>query len=142
MQGFGYIFHRDAQSTHPPLLDPNAIDGPFELFGLQVVPVPLQHGPGTTCGYRIGPFAYLTDCNGISPASLDALQGVATVVIDGLRWTSHASHFNITGAIDAVRPLQPARTILTHLTHEVLHADGCRLPHGVEFAYDGMVIEL
>lgn len=142
LQGFGYIFHRDAQSTHPPLLDPNAIDGPFELFGLQVVPVPLQHGPGTTCGYRIGPFAYLTDCNGISPASLDALQGVATVVIDGLRWTSHASHFNITGAIDAVRPLQPARTILTHLTHEVLHADGCRLPHGVEFAYDGMVIEL
>jgi len=34
------------------------------------------------------------------------------------------------------------RTILTHLTHEVFHAESSRLPQGVEFAWDGMSFEL
>ena len=140
--GFGYIFHRDERATHPPLLDPHTIEGPFDLFGLAVVPIPLEHGAGVSCGYRIGPFAYLTDCSGIPAASLALLQGVATVVIDGLRWSSHPYHFNIQGAIDAVRPLGVTRAILTHLTHEVLHVEEERLPDGVVFAYDGMLIEL
>ena len=107
-----------------------------------MVPIPLEHGAGVSCGYRIGSFAYLTDCSGIPAASLALLQGVATVVIDGLRWSSHPYHFNIQGAIDAVRPLGVTRTILTHLTHEVLHVEEERLPDGVVFAYDGMLIEL
>ena len=142
LSGFSYIFHRDERGTHPPLLEPQTIAGPFDLFGLQVVPIPLEHGAGVSCGYRIGPFAYLTDCSGIPAASLALLQGIATVVIDGLRWSSHPYHFNIAGAIEAIRPLQAGRIILTHLTHEVLHAEEGRLPDGVEFAYDGMSIEL
>ncbi len=140
--GFGYIFHRDEGATHPALLEAHPIAGPFPLFGLEVVPVPLEHGPGTTCGYRIGSFAYLTDCSGISPASLALLQGVATVVIDGLRWSSHPYHYNIEGAIAVARQLQARRIILTHLTHEVRHSEQARLPDGVCFAYDGMVLDL
>lgn len=140
--GFGYIFHRDEQATHPPLLEAHVIKGPFDLFGLQIIPVMLEHGTGVTCGYRIGSFAYLTDCNGISPDSLALLRGVATVVIDGLRWTAHSSHFNISGAIQAAQQLPARRIILTHLTHEVRHAEQERLPDGVEFAFDGMVLEL
>ncbi len=139
---FSYIFDQSGAATHPALLDASDIDGPFELFGLQVVPVPLEHGNGTAYGYRIGPFAYLTDCSAIPALSCGLLQGVTTVLIDGLRWSEHPFHFNISGAIAAVEPLQPVRTILTHLTHEVRHADQTRLPNGVEFAYDGMVIEL
>jgi len=138
VSGFGYIFHQDHGATHPPLLEPRIIDGPFELFGLPVVPVPLEHGAGVACGYRVGSFAYLTDCSSISSTSLALLQGVATVVIDGLRWSDHPYHFNIQGAIAAVQSLQTERTILTHLTHEVSHAEQGRLPEGVAFAYDGM----
>lgn len=142
LSGFSYIFHRGEGGTHPPLLEARTIDGPFDLFGLEVVPIPLEHGTGVSCGYRIGSFAYLTDCSRIPDESLALLQGVATVIIDGLRWTSHPYHFNIEGAIEAVSPLQVSRVILTHLTHEVLHAEESRLPDGVEFAYDGMSFEL
>ena len=140
--GFRYIFTRDDGATHPPLMEPMVIDAPFELFGLTVTPVPLEHGSGFSCGYRIGPFAYLTDCSGISAASLLLLQGVHTVVIDGLRWTPHPFHYNIEGAIEAAREMGAVRTILTHLTHEVSHEENARLPEGVEFAYDGMSFEM
>lgn len=142
LQGFGYVFFQAEGATHPPLLDARVADGPFNLFGLEVVPIPLDHGAGSSCGYRIGSFAYLTDCSAIPPASLALLQGVVTVVIDGLRWSSHPYHFNIEGAIAIMQQLQVSRTILTHLTHEVSHAEEQRLPDGVEFAYDGMVLEL
>jgi len=140
--GFRYVFERGEQDTHPPLLQPMAIDGPFELFGLPVVPVRLVHGPGMSCGYRIGSFAYLTDCNDIPDASMALLQGLETLLIDGLRWSAHPFHFNIAGAIAVAQQLGVPRIVLTHLTHEVAHAESLRLPAGVEFAYDGMTFEL
>ena len=103
----------------------------------------LGHGSGSSCGYRIGDFAYLTDCSSIPELSVPLLYGLDTLVIDGLRWSSHPFHFNIEGAIEAAGRLGARRTILTHLTHEVLHSEGeQRLPDGVEFAWDGMTIEL
>lgn len=140
--GFGYIFHHVDGASHPPLLEARPVDGPFELFGLQIVPIPLEHGTGFSCGYRIGTFAYLTDCSGIPPASRALLAGVKTVVVDGLRWTVHPYHFNIDGAIAAMRQLQIEHIILTHLTHEVRHDEEARLPEGVRFAFDGMTLEL
>ena len=38
--------------------------------------------------------------------------------------------------------MQPGRTILTHLSHDVLYADGEKLPSGFEFAYDGMEFDV
>lgn len=140
--GFRYIFERGVQDTHPALLQPIGIDGPFDLFGLSVVPIKLVHGPGFSCGYRIGGFAYLTDCSGIPESSMALLHGVTTLVIDGLRWSSHPFHFNIQGAIAVAQTLGAARIILTHLTHEVAHAESAQLPAGVEFAYDGMTLQL
>lgn len=140
--GFRYIFERREQDTHPPLLLPFASEGPFELFGLTVVPVPLVHGPGFSCGYRIGSFAYLTDCSGIPDSSLLLLSGVKTLVIDGLRWSPHPFHFNIEGAIAAGRALGADRIILTHLTHEVAYAQSAQLPAGVAFAYDGLTLQV
>lgn len=136
--GFGYIFARGPGDTHPPLLQAIALEGAFELFGLEVVPIPLQHGAGEATGYRIGSFAYLTDCSAIPSASCALLAGVETVVIDGLRWTEHPFHFNISEAIAVAQRIGCQRTILTHLTHEVGHAEQVRLPAGVEFAYDGL----
>lgn len=140
--GFRYIFERGAEDTHPPLLEPVSIDGPFELFGQEVVPVPLVHGAGSACGYRVGNFAYLTDCNDLPQKSLKLLEGLELLVIDGLRWSEHPFHYNIKGAIEVARRLKVPRTILTHLTHEVLHADSAKLPAGVEFAFDGMKLQM
>lgn len=141
-QGFNYIFLEKESSGYKPLLEANVIDGPFELFGLEFIPVPLQHGNITAMGYRIGNFAYLTDCSSIADSSLALLQGVDILIIDGLRWNPHPFHFNIEAAIEITRPLNASRTILTHLSHDVLYADGCKLPAGYEFAYDGQNFEI
>jgi len=135
---FGYIFSRENNGTHPPLLQPNIITDSFSLFGLEITPVPLIHGAGHSCGYRIDSFAYLTDCSAIPATSKSLLADVKTVIIDGLRWKKHPYHFNIMSAIEAAHNIGASRIILTHLTHEVSYSDGHLLPEGVEFAFDGM----
>ncbi|QEM69856.1 MBL fold metallo-hydrolase [Geobacter sp. FeAm09] len=140
--GFRYIFFETGGSGYTPLLSPRELSGPFELFGLTVVPIPLLHGKGTATGFRIGPIAYLTDCSAIPASSLPLLEGLDVLIMDGLRWTPHPFHFNIEGAIAAVEPIRPARVVLTHLTHEVLHSEQATLPPGFEFAYDGMAFDV
>jgi phosphoribosyl 1,2-cyclic phosphate phosphodiesterase len=141
MNGFRYIFQEHEGSGYTPLLKPVEVDDSFELFGLTILPVPLQHGRTQALGFRIGNFAYLTDCNGIPPASLALLEGLDVLVVDGLRWNPHPFHFNIAEAIAATTPLRAVRTVLTHLSHDVLFADGAALPSGYEFACDGMTFD-
>lgn len=140
--GFKYIFEEHESSGYKPLLSINEIDSPFELFGLNIVPVPLVHGKTSALGYRIGSFAYLTDCSAIPDSSLPLLEGLDLLVMDGLRWTEHPFHFNIDGAVAAARQIKAARVVLTHLTHEVAYSESCKLPPGFEFAYDGLEFDL
>ncbi len=135
---FSYVFREKPGSGYPPLLKPFLVDGVVEIEEVQIVPVPLRHGKGVSTGYRIGDICYLTDCNGIPAASEKLLKGVRVVIIDGLRWSPHPSHFSIETAIAAAAGLAPERIVLTHITHEVSHADAVKLPGGVELAYDGM----
>jgi len=139
---FSYIFHEHEGSGYTPILKPLEVADPFDLFGLTIIPVALVHGRTQALGFRIGRFAYLTDCNGIPPSSAALLDGLDVLVVDGLRWKPHPFHFNIEEAIAATRPLKAARTILTHLSHDVLFADGAALPPGFEFACDGMTFEI
>jgi phosphoribosyl 1,2-cyclic phosphate phosphodiesterase len=45
-------------------------------------------------------------------------------------------------ALEYVERLKPRRTFFTHIAHDIKHArDSARLPPGVEFAYDGLVVE-
>ncbi|OGU14612.1 MAG: MBL fold metallo-hydrolase [Geobacteraceae bacterium GWC2_53_11] len=140
--GFSYIFTEHDGSGYTPLLVAHEISTSFELFGQTVIPVPLQHGKTFSYGYRIGNFAYLTDCSAIPDSSMDLLQGLDLLIIDGLRWTEHPYHFNITGAIAAARKMGAHRTIMTHLTHEISYSENGKLPSGFEFAYDGMEFQL
>ncbi|MDD2581774.1 MAG: GPMC system MBL fold metallohydrolase [Desulfuromonadaceae bacterium] len=140
--GFSYIFDENQSSGYTPLLSPNEISSPFELFGQIITPIPLQHGRTISFGYRIGNFAYLTDCSAIPEPSLELLQGLELLVIDGLRWTEHPFHFNITGAIAAARMMHSPHTILTHLTHQIAYSERNKLPPGFELAYDGMEFDL
>lgn len=140
--GFSYIFHEQENSGYTPLLIPHEACDPFELFGLTVTPVPLVHGHTTSLGYRIGSFAYLTDCSAIPDSSLPLLEGLDLLIIDALRWTGHPFHYNINGAIAAAGKLNAPRVILTHLTHEVSYSERKKLPPGFEFAFDGMEFEM
>jgi phosphoribosyl 1,2-cyclic phosphate phosphodiesterase len=143
-QMFAYIFKPPpAHGGGVPKLVPFAIGGPFSLGGIEVVPVPVMHGPLPVLGFRIGAFAYLTDCNEIPEPSWALLAGVRTLVLDALRERPHSTHFNVDQALDVVARLNPERAYFTHIAHDLAHAATCaRLPPGVELAYDGQVLEI
>jgi phosphoribosyl 1,2-cyclic phosphate phosphodiesterase len=119
------------------------IGGRFSIGRQEVVPVPLKHGSWTILGFRFGPFAYLTDCNGVPDASLELLRGVEHVVLDALRRRPHPTHFTIDEAVTAARGIGAARTYFTHIAHELGHAATCAsLPEGMALAHDGLVLDI
>jgi len=138
---FSYIFSETDAPGYRPRLQVNEVTGPFGLFGQQVTPIPLVHGPGESLGYRVGNLAYVVDCSTIPESSWDLLHGLDVLVIDALRFREHQSHFSISEAIEVARQLQVPRTLLTHLTHDIDYPrHSAELPEGVEFAYDGQVL--
>jgi len=142
-RGFSYIFTDAPEPGFVPRLETIEANAPFELFGLPVEPLELKHGDFPCQGYRIGPMAYLTDCNGIPRESRERLDDLELLVLDGLRLKPHATHFNLAQAIEAAQEIGARRTLLTHLSHEVDHERHNReLPPGIELAYDGLRIRL
>lgn len=142
-QVFSYIFADDPEPGFVPKLETVEVHTPFELFGLKIEPIPLEHGSFPCQGYRIGPLAYLTDCNGIPPQAREQLDDLELLVLDGLRLKPHATHFNIAQAVMAAQEIGAKRTLLTHLSHEVDHErHGSELPEGIELAHDGQKIRI
>lgn len=138
-RSFAYIFGNGERSGYCPRLELKLIEGPFDLFGLPIIPIPLEHGAGTSLGFRCGPVAYLTDCSAIPDASWPLLENLELLILDALRFRSHTSHFNIAGAIEAAERAGADRTLLTHLSHEVDHGrHSAGLPGSIEFAHDGL----
>jgi phosphoribosyl 1,2-cyclic phosphate phosphodiesterase len=141
---FAYIFDEETpKGGGIPKIILNEIGGPFSLGPLDVVPVPIMHGSRPILGFRIGSFAYLTDCSTIPEASWPLLNGVKTLVLDALRERPHTTHFSVPEAVRAAARIGADRTYFTHISHELGHAETCaRLPRGVELAYDGLVLEI
>ncbi len=139
---FSYVFKPPKQQGGGlPKVQMFPLGGAFCLGGVEFVPVPVMHGVLPVLGFRIGSFAYLTDCNSIPDASWPLLAGVKTVILDALRRRPHSTHFNIDEAVDVVSRMGAERAYFTHLSHDLGHAETCaHLPQGVELAYDGQVI--
>lgn len=139
---FPYIFRGLEVEGYSPLMDAHTLNGPFDLFGCRITPIPLMHGNLSSTGYRFNNAAYLTDCSKIPECSIRKLQGLELLIIDALRYTPHENHFNISQAVQAISEINPGRAVLTHLTHEISHRDSSSLPPGCEFAYDGMTFQI
>jgi len=87
------------------------------------------------------PLAYCTDVSAIPPESWRALQGLGTLVIDGLRHRAHPTHFTVAQALDVVERVRPRAAYLTHISHDLGHAaTEAELPEGVHMGYDGLTL--
>jgi len=139
---FWYAFADTQEGGGKPRLDLRAVGVPFDLFGVQVVPVPLWHGDLEVFGYRIGSFAYCTDCNRIPPASLRTLEGLEILVMDALRPTPHPTHFSLPETLALLADLKPKLAYLVHMSHDIEHRTTEEtLPPSIHLAYDGLVLE-
>ena len=140
---FAYVFNPPQKGGGVPQIDLFALAGPFCLGGAEVVPVPLQHGTQGVLGYRLGTFAYLTDCSGVPDSSWPLLDGVETLVIDALRERPHPTHFTVSEALATIARIGPREAYLTHICHDLGHAaTEARLPAGVQVAYDGLILDV
>lgn len=144
-RAFSYIWDMSTQiGGGKPQLELHEVDGPFTHDGIAITPIPVTHGEWTILGYRIGNFAYITDTNGIPPASMKLLEGVEVLALDGLRPAPpHPTHFTIAQAIQCARQIGAKATWLIHLTHDMDHDElEATLPEGVRLAYDGLRLEV
>jgi phosphoribosyl 1,2-cyclic phosphate phosphodiesterase len=148
MARFSYCFISPEGSDYPPILTRHSIEagesqtilgkgGAVTLSAFLV-----QHGQIPTLGYRVGNAAYTPDLNDIPRESWGALENLDLWIVDGLRYTTHSSHFSISDALSWIDRFKPKRAIITNMTadvdYEVLKH---KLPDGVVPAYDGMRLE-
>jgi phosphoribosyl 1,2-cyclic phosphate phosphodiesterase len=140
---FHYVFESGEVRVGKPRLELRPVSGRFMVSALPVTAIPLWHGEQEIFGYRVGAFAYLTDCSRIPDSSFAALEGLELLVLDALRYRRHATHFSVGEAIATAARIGARRTLLTHMTHAIDYArPEVPMPASVEFAYDGLVVEL
>lgn len=141
---FAYAFSAPAElGGGVPRLVPVVVESPFEIAGTPWLPVPILHGRRPIHGYRIGSFAYLTDCSQVPDESWALLEGLDLLVIGALRDRAHPTHFSLAEAVDAARRTGARRTLFTHMCHDLGHAEtNARLPEGMALAYDGLSVTL
>ncbi len=141
---FAYVFEKQTEGGGVPkiVLFPLS-GGAFCVGPATFIPVPIAHGSRQIFGYRLGNFAYLTDCSAIPEASWPLLTGVDVLVLDALRDRTHPTHLSLGESLEIVKRLSPARAFFTHMCHDLMHVATCaRLPDGVELAYDGLSFEI
>ena len=140
---FAYAFQHAPGSPHSrPNLDLQVVETePFTVGDQTVIPIPIMHGPLPILGYRIGNFAYCTDCSHIPDESIEKLRGLDVFMVDAVRRRPHPAHFSLDQAIDVSQRVNAKQTYFTHLAHAFLHAEtNAELPERMALAYDGLRI--
>lgn len=126
-----------------PMLRPIEVAGPFLIGGRRFVPVPVVHGERVIAGYRTGRFAYCSDVQRIDADGRILLRGLDTLVVSALRDIPHPTHQTVGEALELISHLRPRRAYLTHLDHDLAHAEvEARLPDGVSVAWDGLTLRI
>jgi phosphoribosyl 1,2-cyclic phosphate phosphodiesterase len=145
-----FIFAFNGENRFPGYVNPvpNIVMEPFQLGETLLTPLPVPHGRTTVFGYlftRSGErlAAYLSDCKSVPEAVIEQIRGVQHLILDALRYKPHPTHMSVEEALAVSSKVQPARTWLTHLSHEVMHAElESELPERVRIAFDGLKLTL
>ena len=140
---FSYVFEEGQEGGGKPQLELRPVNGPFELLGARVVPVPVWHGSLPVLGYRIDGFAYVTDVNRIPEESYPLLAGLEVLVLGALRYRPHPTHFSIGEAVAVAARGRAPRPLFTPPPPHADHAaPALPLPPGVAFGHDGLELDL
>lgn len=143
---YAFLDKPDNAWYRPSLVPHPVVDkavGSFSVSGVEIGYYQLGHGKSKTYGYRIGNFAYSTDCDQIPDEAFEALSGLDVWIVDCLRIEPSYSHAHLDLTLSWIARAKPKRAILTHMNHEMDYdALKASLPEGVEPGYDGLKLEL
>jgi len=157
---FPYIFesHKVAKidNTFVPNLIPQLVKAavPVNLEGAMWTPLRLMHGRRPILGFRVdwpapvvvgqprASIAYCTDVSRVPPETYPLLENLDVLVIDALRYRHHPTHMTVDRALETIEQIKPKRAYLTHIAHDIEHADlESRLPQHVFLAFDGLTVD-
>lgn len=164
---FSYLFKEVTEGGGHARITINSVDGQFAIGKTIITPIPMMHGSLPTVGWLFTQtdsnnqkqsIAYLTDCNYISPESIELIHkncGILKhLIIDGLRIKPHSTHFSFLEALEVSEKINAEHIWFTHLTHTSSHqeTEDYLKEHSKEFpglskaksilpAYDRLTIE-
>ena len=141
---YSYAFATEQYPGVPQLVLNPIQPEPFEVKGVEVIPVKVRHMTLPIFGYRIRNFAYITDASFISETEKKKLKGVKMLVINALRREQHYSHFNLEQALAVIDEVKPERAYLTHVSHRLgkYVEVSAELPENVFLGIDNQLIEV
>ncbi len=144
---FDYVGTEKVEGFYRPRIDFREIDGPFEVEGLSIEPLAVEHGTTPTIGYMFTEegksIAYVPDCSGMSDKLVEKLKGIDVMVLDGLRHRPHMSHLTIKDSVKMLQRIGAKESYIIHICHDIDHDETEKtLPEGIRLAYDGLVLEL
>lgn len=141
-----YCFRENAYPGAPLLsLREIAPNDTLHIEGLDIQVLRVMHGELPIVGYRIGSMAYITDMTTAPEETMTALEGVRTLIINGLRWDRpHKTHQRIEDAVEICQRLKVERAWLIHMCHGAgFHAStNAKLPPHIQLAHDGLEVRL
>ena len=141
---FPYVFSAYKYPGVPEIKVHNIKNEPFNINGVEILPIEGLHYKLPVFGYRINDFVYLTDVSFVSKKEKEKMKGADIIVLDALRKTPHISHFTMEQAVELLEELQPKQGYLIHISHLMgLHNELVKeLPDFIKPAHDGLVLQL
>jgi phosphoribosyl 1,2-cyclic phosphate phosphodiesterase len=147
---FEYIW---TNKIYRKVIQPQAIDGAVDLWGLGVRPLRVDHGyNGTAYGYLMTfggrRLAYVSDMLRATTEVREALAGLDLLVLGASHYYEgiemwRRSVIDVTGALELIGEVTPTQAILTHLSHTIDYDQvSAKLPPNVSLAYDGLTVEV
>jgi len=135
---FAYVF---AEYKYPgiPRINLHSIENkPFQVNGVEIIPIRVYHYRLPIFGFRIKDFTYITDASYISDPEIAKVEGSRYLVVNALRKEKHLTHFNLEEAEKLIRLISPEKAFITHISHQFgLYAELVReLPEDITMAYD------
>lgn len=144
---FDYVGTEKVKGFYRPRIDFRETDGAFDVAGLRIEPLTVEHGTTPTQGYLFTEgersLAYVPDCSAMSDELISRLKGIDVVVLDGLRNRPHPSHLTIEDSTKLLQQIGARESYIVHICHDIDHDEtDASLPDGIRLAYDGLVLEL
>ncbi len=113
--------------------------GTIDFLGVPIQYVSFEQASMKVNGFRIGPFAYVSDIQKYDDQVLKFLEGVEWLVLSALREEPSPVHLSVAEAADFAQKVGANRTWLTHLSHDIDHETAsAKLPSNVQLGFDGL----
>ena len=144
---FPYINQPEKPGLSYPRVRLNAVDKPFRIGGILIIPIPVRHAGISTYGYRLEAdgraIAYIPDCQGLDEEAMARLQGLKLIILDTLRRRPHPTHFSIYESVAVLQKLRAVQSYLTHISHDLDHRQtNAELPAEIRLAHDGLAVNV